>query len=225
MAIAYNTSIIRNGLVLYLDAANSKSYPGSGTTWTDLSRNNNNGTLINGTTFSSLYLGGLINDNLDDYIDTNYTTGVNNFTITIWAQRTSESFWSVIWANEVWNNETGYVAYLTSSNQLVFSRGGGSTPITSIITNSNLPSFYIFSVNSSNNATVYQNASLVGSGAIAAPGSITKTIKLNTRHSNDGNSFADRRFGNIYSFNYYNRVLSQVEIQQNFNATRSRYGI
>jgi hypothetical protein len=150
---------------------------------------------------------------------------VNNFTITIWAQRTSESFWSVIWASEVWNNGTGYVAYLTSSNQLVFSRGGDSSPINSTITNSNLPSFYTFSVNSSNNATVYQNASLIGSGAITAPGSITKTIKLNTRHSNDGNSFTDRKFGNIYSFNYYNRVLSAAEIQQNFNALRSRFNL
>jgi hypothetical protein len=39
MGIAYNPRTITDGLVLCLDAANSKSYPGSGTTWTDLSGN------------------------------------------------------------------------------------------------------------------------------------------------------------------------------------------
>jgi hypothetical protein len=48
MGIFYNTSIARDGLVLHLDAANKKSYPGTGTTWKDLNGNGNNGTLING---------------------------------------------------------------------------------------------------------------------------------------------------------------------------------
>jgi len=48
LALSHSPSIITNGLVLCLDAANSKSYPGSGTTWTDLSGNGNNGTLVNG---------------------------------------------------------------------------------------------------------------------------------------------------------------------------------
>ena len=50
MGIVYNTSIIRDGLVLHLDAANVKSYPGSGTTWTDLTGNSYNGQLVNTAT-------------------------------------------------------------------------------------------------------------------------------------------------------------------------------
>jgi hypothetical protein len=57
MGIAYNPAIIRSNLVLCLDAANPKSYPGSGTTWTDLSGFGNNGTLINGVGYSSDNLG------------------------------------------------------------------------------------------------------------------------------------------------------------------------
>ena len=50
MAIYKNTPpIITNGLILNLDAANVKSYPGTGTTWSDLSGNNNTGTLTNNT--------------------------------------------------------------------------------------------------------------------------------------------------------------------------------
>ena len=52
MAVNYNPSIVRDKLVLYLDAANPKSYSGSGTTWTDISGNGNNGT-ISGATYSS----------------------------------------------------------------------------------------------------------------------------------------------------------------------------
>jgi hypothetical protein len=55
-------NIITDGLVLLLDAANSKSYPGTGTTWTDLSRSGNNGTLINGPTFNSGNGGSIVFD-------------------------------------------------------------------------------------------------------------------------------------------------------------------
>jgi hypothetical protein len=53
MSIAYNTSIIRDGLVLYLDAANPKSYPTTGTSWFDLSGNKFHMSLKNGVSFNS----------------------------------------------------------------------------------------------------------------------------------------------------------------------------
>ena len=53
MGLVHSPRIVTDGLVLALDAGNTKSYPGSGTTWTDLSRIRANGTLTNGPTFSS----------------------------------------------------------------------------------------------------------------------------------------------------------------------------
>ena len=53
MALAHSPRIITDGLVLCLDAGNTKSYPGSGTAWSDLSGQGNNGTLTNGPTYSS----------------------------------------------------------------------------------------------------------------------------------------------------------------------------
>jgi len=76
MATLYNTSIVRDGLVLHLDAANPKSYPGTGTVWTDLSGNGNNGTLVNGVGYSVDNKGLLTFDGIDDYgqtTDTNIT--------------------------------------------------------------------------------------------------------------------------------------------------------
>jgi hypothetical protein len=55
--------------VLCLDAANPKSYSGSGTTWTDLSGNGNNGTLINGVAYTDTNKGIMTFDGVDDYID------------------------------------------------------------------------------------------------------------------------------------------------------------
>lgn len=67
-------NIVTDGLVLYLDAANTKSYPGSGTTWNDLSGNGNNGTLINGYIFNSIGNGNLVFDGSNDYVNINAQT-------------------------------------------------------------------------------------------------------------------------------------------------------
>jgi hypothetical protein len=70
---------VTDGLVLSLDAANNKSYPGSGTTWSDLSGNGTNGTLTNGPTFSSANGGIIVFDGVNDYIDNTVNlTQINN---------------------------------------------------------------------------------------------------------------------------------------------------
>ena len=68
MALAHSPRIVRDGLAFYLDAANTKSYPGSGTTWTDISGKGNDGTLTNGPTFSSDNLGSIVFDGSNDHI-------------------------------------------------------------------------------------------------------------------------------------------------------------
>jgi hypothetical protein len=62
MSLGHGASIVRDGLVLYLDATNPKSYPGSGTTWKDLSGNGNNGTLVNGVGYTDANKGSLVFD-------------------------------------------------------------------------------------------------------------------------------------------------------------------
>lgn len=66
MALAHNPKIVTDGLVLCLDAANPKSYPGSGTVWSDLSGNGNNGTLVNGVGYNSNNGGYLTFDGSND---------------------------------------------------------------------------------------------------------------------------------------------------------------
>ena len=69
MATYYNPKIVTNNLFLYLDAANAKSYPGSGTAWKDLSGQNNDTTLVNGPTYNSNNSGCFVFDGTDDYLE------------------------------------------------------------------------------------------------------------------------------------------------------------
>jgi len=62
------SSIVNQGLSVYYDFSNPNSYPGSGTTIYDLSGYNNNGTLINGTSYSTTNGGALVFDGVDDYV-------------------------------------------------------------------------------------------------------------------------------------------------------------
>ncbi len=68
MATRYNSQVVKDGLVVCLDAGNPKSYPGTGNTWYDLTINGNNGTLTNGPTFSSINGGGIVFDGINDYV-------------------------------------------------------------------------------------------------------------------------------------------------------------
>ena len=65
MGLSHSPRIVTDGLVFCLDAANIRSYPGTGTTWTDL-KGGNEGTLTNGPTFSSDNAGSISTDGSND---------------------------------------------------------------------------------------------------------------------------------------------------------------
>ena len=120
--------IIRNGLVLHLDAANALSYPRTGTLWRDISRNNNNGTLINSPTFS-LNNGGSIRCNgVNNFIEvldkSSLDFGSSNFTVEYWFRKltgTTGGFGNLFGPNK-WN--TGAVP---GSNEWALIIGNGTT--------------------------------------------------------------------------------------------------
>ncbi len=87
MSLHHSPRIVTDGLVLYLDAANPKSYPGTGTSWYDLSGNGNNGTLVNGIGYDSNNRGSMVFDGVDDFISINYTNSIE--TMSIWFNRNS----------------------------------------------------------------------------------------------------------------------------------------
>jgi len=84
--------VVQDGLVLNLDASKFYSYSRSGTTWTDLSGNGNNGTLVNGPTFSSANGGSIVFDGSNDYMTSSFTFTANQaMTISGWLYSTATS--------------------------------------------------------------------------------------------------------------------------------------
>jgi hypothetical protein len=89
MATRYSPAIVTSGLVLCLDAANRKSYSGTGTTWSDLSGNNYNGTLTNGPTFNGANGGSIVFDSTDDFVNVGNIGTITSFTVLVWCYPTS----------------------------------------------------------------------------------------------------------------------------------------
>jgi hypothetical protein len=229
MATRYNYTggIVTNGLVLNLDAAKTDSYPGTGTTWRDLSGFNNNGTLTNGPTFSGIgKQASIVFDGVDDYISSLATTSTlgltssNGGTIVSWMNITLLSRWTGT-ANFTagrnlsdfgWDIEPGNTARLWK-NDLALSTGISLSSYNGIWTMYTIAS-------DSTNIKLYINSTL--SYTTNTTGSLqSRTGGILTLMDHWDNSVQ----GRLSTTQIYNRALTAQEVQQNFNALRGRYGI
>jgi hypothetical protein len=227
MAIFYNPRTITDGLVLCLDAGNTKSYPGSGTTWIDLSGRGNTGTLTNGPTYSSANGGSIVFDGTNDYIDCgsiNFTSGTS-ITIEVWVKPNSSqnAFVDILDYNHGANGGFVIQQNNTALNQYYFAYWNGSSfDVTSTITlNSNSFNHLVF-VKSGTSTIGYLNSvntiQYTGSSNINCSG---YALHLGRFVVATGREFN----GSISNTKIYNRALTAAEVSQNFNALRGRYGI
>ena len=227
MATNYNPRIVNDGLVLALDAANTKSYPGSGTTWTDLSGNSNTGTLTNGPTYSTANGGSIVFDGVDDFID--FTSDSNllptaGLTVSVWFNpnvTTTGTNRGLVGKTSTTSN--GYSFFISTRNNMGFRVNGISTvTLFSLITGAwfNIVGTWT----PSTSMAVYRNGTLYNSITTSIPASITdpsSILEIGSPYPGSLTYFN----GNIAQVSVYNRALSAAEIQQNFNSVRSRFGI
>jgi hypothetical protein len=224
----YQGSIVTSNLLVALDASNLVSYPGTGTTWGDLTSNGSNGTLYNGPTFSSDGGGSIIFDGSDDYSDISIPSITSYGTITICAFIKWLSF-----GDDMFFGMTTYDVW-TYANTLGFNSGAGnvvgisSSTVTSLGLLGNWK-HYTFVMNSSgllSSNKIYINGVSVGSlSAVVGGDASTPSFATNLRlcgWNNDGGYRSNIQYGN---FQVYNRELTVGEINQNFNAQRGRFGI
>ena len=234
MATKYSPKIITNGLVLSLDAANNKSYPGSGTTWTDLSGNNNNGTLTNGPTFSSANGGHIVFDGTNDYLSLNSALNFSTstgFTICMFLQKVNNQ------SGTAWN-------YFYSNNSPTIEIGGYGQTGTSFVFKDNTVanteigsqdivsswSYISFGTNASTRTSyIYTLNPTVGTVLTTSVGSVSNLTLGFERFFTTGPSGGPA--GTTYfrskcaTIQAYNRVLTSTEVLQNYNATKSRFGL
>lgn len=248
MSVNYNPATPSNGLVLCLDSRNPRSYPGSGTTWFDISGNNNHGTLTNGPVLTSngFSFDG-VNDfvNCGDILDSVFTGASAKFTITSWvyALSTAETTCIVgkIADSVLSENQRQILFYLKNGYLTVLWYG---TLAASSLIQLQCPiliplntwthigmTFDATIADSSQKCNLFINGNLVSYSILlnlSSPSSIqngTAPLAIGASVSTNGLSSIYGFNGNINDTRIYNRVLSNQEFSQLFNATRGRYGV
>ena len=224
MGTSYNPRIVTDGLVLCFDAANARSYPGTGTTWTDL-KGDNNGTLTNSPTFDSANGGSVVFDGTNDYVDVSGTASLNapistNITISTWIYITKSNAWQgVITKNRSTFTQVGL--FLSNNNQFVFgfSGNGGNLIGSSFSTNIWYNVAVVQQANTSRK--IYLNGSLdvTQTSSFGTTSSGSETFRLG--QATGVNEYFGGRISNAAI--YYNKALTADEVRQNYLATKGRY--
>jgi hypothetical protein len=232
-------NIVTDGLVLYLDAANTKSYVSGSTTWNDVSRSGNNGTLTNGPTFNSGNGGSIVFDGVDDYIQTPIQTISRPWTFSTWFNFTSltdnggfNTFFGQgtsvsIYRGTFYFQKAGVTTEGLEENKVNFSivKTDGSIVPTNGLNILQINTWYNYTaVLTTTNISLYENGILqnttTNSDSFITPNT---NVVLNAGYYN--NNVVDYWPGKSSIFQMYNRALSATEVLQNFNATKSRFGL
>ena len=205
---------VSSGLVLYLDAANARSYPRTGPTWFDRSGNGNNGTLVNTPTYNSANGGFLGFDGSNQRVVSSLPT-LTSHTTSIWFRtfNTAGSEKQILDSNDMFNMGIvsnkfhSYTGVSNFSNQTVVNNVWYNWVVTCTNSPSNSLKFTINGVVDGDFSSYYQ---------ITGPTiSIAYSIGLNGRFLT----------ADIGAFSVYNRALTATEIAQNYNALKGRYGL
>jgi hypothetical protein len=232
--------VVQSGLVLNLDAGASTSYPGSGTTWTDLSGNVNNGTLTNGPTYSSANGGSLVFDGTNDYLTAGSApSGTDLFTLSIWVYFNTNisgnfgapaNYGCVLFSG----NSNGTIELYIVTNGLVagppytitLASYGVANTGTCTISNINMPIQRYHNIVAVRDGSASQKIYL--NGELLTTGNVSNSLTAGTLHIAGAPSqpaYSGHLNGRIGNVLRYNRALSAAEVSQNFNALRARFGI
>ena len=199
------------------------SYPRTGTTWRDLSGNNNNGTLTNGPTFNAGNMGNIVFDGIDDYVNVANASSLNASaqTISVWYNATTipGRAATLIGKHDVAGSNNGYNIFAGNLTEIKVGAttydagpGTGTSGVWYLLT-------LAYTANSS--MTCYINGVSSGTTAIGNLSISSQPFRI----GRSVDSFWSAFTGKIAQVSVYNRQLSDIEILQNYNATKSRFGL
>jgi hypothetical protein len=226
-------AIVTNGLVLNLDAGFTPSYSRSGTTWYDVS-SSNNGTLTNGPTFNSANDGSIVFDGVDDYVESGIIEP-QTLTLCAWFKPTGPPSNNdiaggtiIVNSPQLTNNAVQYgityswllqrVIFSVQSNTEFLATSDNSVPQNQI--------HYMVGTFDGTNRKIYINGVNVASDVREVSPIYPTSENRNVQVGRWGYPGYSRVInGNLYSASIYNRALTSDEVLQNFNATKSRFGL
>jgi hypothetical protein len=229
MGTKYNPNVVRDGLVYYIDAANPRSYPGTGNTAYELKLSGIGGTLVNGVGFSSANNGSFIFDGTNDYIQVpvNYIPTGNQVTVCLWNFGTTAQNSSVFNAHKNDNSRMINI-HLPWSDSTVYWDAGYSVGTYDRVNTATLSSsqwqgwhHWAFTKNATTGVMeIYLDGNLNVSGT-------GKNRTMNVadeayigRFQITGSAY---HIGRVSLLHLYNRALTAQEVLQNYNATKKRY--
>ena len=233
--VANASSIITSGLILNLDASNTASYPGSGTTWRDLSDSSNNVSLLNGASYDPSNRNSILLDGVNDYAGKSSAINTGqNFTVSVW-----------MYATLLGSTRTSLVAnsynYSSGNGWFFCTNAGGTSNSFFLSIGSDNPvkvsSANILSLNTWNYLTavirsggryidLYKNGVLIsGSSTDFGARTINYTYANFSIGLRDPGGTRDPFKGNIGITQIYNQVLTADDILANYNATKSKFGL
>jgi hypothetical protein len=220
--------IVRNNLQLYLNAADPASYPGLGTTWTDLSPNAYSTTLVGDPAFNSTYF---TFDGTTEYVDTNQSLAAESFSVGAWFRTSAAGIKMILskettvgtpWNYRIWLNGGQIVGDISSTTIQTL-----SSPTSGY--NNGLWYLLMFTRDDSN-WYLYVNGQQINTRVDPYTGSIANSQELwigrsAFTQSGVSPSGSYQWVGDISQVFIYDRVLTATEILQNYNATKSVYGL
>jgi len=241
VGLYHSPRIVTDGLVLCLDAANAKSYPGSGTTWSDLSGNGNNGTLVNGVGYNSSNGGYLSFDGVNDYVrctpknsTTNglYFGGATSISVSAWVKNNTTNTFNnfVMYEDNVNLNGVEPVRLATRGHQgdntalFAITQSDISNSATSNTILNDTDYYHLTGTFGGGYVKIYVNG--IFESQVSLSGSMDVPISGTSARWFIGSGELDSsRFlnGNIAQASIYNRALTASEVQQNYNALKSRF--
>ena len=227
MGVAYNTSVVTNGLVLCLDAGNAKSYPGSGTAWNDIIGRGISGTLTNMSSNYNTSNGGVLTfDGIDEYVRFGSSIPLGNpCTVCAFIRLSGSNSDTVVYGPDANGNDNWFGV----NGNRIFLYGTQTTDVnnfsvvgSTILNTSGTRWYFICATVNVSTVTLYLDAKQEATSTHAFTiGSWSSVASVGRR-----GGVAQRYFlGDISSVMGYNRALSAAEIQQNFSALRGRFGI
>jgi len=235
MAFNFSPKVVTDGLVLYLDAANSKSIVSGSTTWNDLSRGGNNGTLVNGPTFDSANGGNIVFDGSDDYVITQQNLGFSgdiNTTISTWIYPTSVT--GEIATTLIGNSD----GTLTGMGICIGINGPGSVSVEFWTGNGMRTTSNVIQINKWYNIVATKSIGTINSTTSLYINGISQLFIVTSNNIPNitnytisigaikGTAVTQFYFtGKIAQTLIYNRALTPQEVLQNYNATKTRFGL
>lgn len=235
-----NSKIVQSSLNWYLDASQLRSYPGSGTTWTNLYGTGKNGTLVNSPVFSNLYGGAFRFDgwNAGSYVDFGSNPGGNGIysptalSFSTWIYSPSPNYYYLGQMNIAFTGVYGGASY---GLQMYLAVGGGLVTARWAIKRSQGDiadiSYDISYYNFYNLVGTYDgtNSKLYVNGALVSTSATFSGTVINLPGTSFGlcvNSGDQAPFsGYMYNAIMYNKALSATEVLQNYTVTKKRFGL